>query len=158
MGCLQVIVISWPGSILTCKSSFSCVVWMILHCDWPVELLRGLEGWASISESAWHTNQAEFPMGTTEVNFLFWSFWSRSNKWIWGVTHETKNAQEWITGWNLSNPSLACLKLFFLKFLNLCNGTDLACFESSFLFCSNCRVFKSLCLSYSGHATAISDF
>lgn len=49
------------------SSEWTCI-------DWPVELLRGLEGWASISESAWHTNQAEFPMGTIEVNFLFWSF------------------------------------------------------------------------------------
>ena len=49
-------------------------------------------------------------MGTIEVNFLFWSFLVEElqYKWILGVTQEVKNAQEWITRWNLSNSSLAC--------------------------------------------------
>lgn len=72
------LILKWiTFAVLNINSSFSLFIQLCclnLHCDWPVELLRGLEGWAGISESAWHTNQAEFPMGTIEVNFLFWSF------------------------------------------------------------------------------------
>lgn len=39
----------------------------------------------------------------------------------------------------LSDPSLACSFSFFcFVFLNICNGTDFACFEVAFIFCSNC--------------------
>lgn len=94
---------------------------MNLHCDWPVELLRWLMGWAGYLQKVpdtltklsflweqWKLTSCSGPLYIIFFFFLF-VFWSEEQYHLdFGSDSYIKNAQEQFASWNLSNTSLAC--------------------------------------------------
>lgn len=95
---------------------------MNLHCDWSVELLRWLMGWAGYLQKV--------PDTLTKLSFLWeqWKltlcsgpFFGRRNNtnWILEVTRTSRMHKNSLQAGTYQNTSLACLNNFFIFFLSL---------------------------------------